>query len=306
MSAPLVSVIIPAYNYARFLPAAIDSALQQRFANREVIVVDDGSTDDTAKVAENYGGRVRCIHQQNAGLPAARNTGVRMARGEFVGFLDADDEWLPELLEEAMAAFARLPPEFGIVAFRHSYINEAGEPLALKDLRPEIDEEVPCRDLVMATRFSPSAVVARRAALVEAGYFDPSLRSAEDRDMWMRAASQYRVLLCRQRRARVRRHGTNMSRNADRMKENTRRVLAKAWEARLVPRGQAAFWLQAYSFHAFQTAWMYHSEHRRGAAVRDMLKSVVLWPWFARPRKINEPCLFRARALARFLFRQSL
>src|ERR1041385_8897165 len=86
-----VSVVIPAYNYARFLPAAIDSALWQEYPASEIIVVDDGSTDNTAEVVKGYGERVRYIHQSNAGLPAARNTGIKAARFDHVAFLDADD-----------------------------------------------------------------------------------------------------------------------------------------------------------------------------------------------------------------------
>src|SRR5690242_10687505 len=96
--APGVSVIIPAYNYARFLPQAIESALQQDYPEFEVLVVDDGSTDNTAEIAAVYSRadkRVRYLHQKNAGLPAARNTGIQHARFDFIGFLDADDAWLP-------------------------------------------------------------------------------------------------------------------------------------------------------------------------------------------------------------------
>src|SRR5438067_6268305 len=115
--APAVSVVIPAFNYARYLPLAIDSALNQTHANLEVIVVDDGSTDDTREVVGAYRDeRVRYVHQENAGLSAARNTGIRNARFAFVGFLDADDEWLPDMLAAAMERFANLPERFAIIA----------------------------------------------------------------------------------------------------------------------------------------------------------------------------------------------
>src|SRR5437773_3781756 len=100
-----VSVVIPTYNYARYLPEAIDSALAQTHAPLEVIVVDDGSTDDTPRVLAVYGDRIRVIRQANRGPGAARNTGIAAARGEYVGFLDADDVWLPRKLELQMARF---------------------------------------------------------------------------------------------------------------------------------------------------------------------------------------------------------
>src|SRR5205814_441931 len=133
MSAPGVSVVIPAYNYARFLPKAIESALAQSHPSLEIIVVDDGSTDDTQAVVAQYTGpRVRCVRQQNAGLSAARNTGIREARFPYVAFLDADDEWHPNFLAACMEAFSKLGGGFGIVACGAERIDAAGDPLDTK------------------------------------------------------------------------------------------------------------------------------------------------------------------------------
>src|SRR2546423_7727277 len=91
-----VSVVVPAYNYARYLPQAIDSALGQTHPPLEVIVVDDGSTDDTPRVLDAYGDRIRAVRQANQGAGAARNAGIAVARGEYVAFLDSDDLWRPD------------------------------------------------------------------------------------------------------------------------------------------------------------------------------------------------------------------
>ena len=109
-----ISVIIPAYNYARYLAEAIDSALGQTYAPLEVIVVDDASTDDTPRVLAAYGQRIRAIRQPNGGAGAARNTGIAAARGEYVAFLDADDVWLPRKLELQMALFDA-DPALGLI-----------------------------------------------------------------------------------------------------------------------------------------------------------------------------------------------
>ena len=109
-----VSVVIPTYNRARRLPAAIESALQQGIADLEIIVVDDGSTDDTRAVIAQYGDRVRYHYQPNAGVGAARNTGIREARGEFVAFLDSDDRWLDSKLALQLAVFEACP-DVGLV-----------------------------------------------------------------------------------------------------------------------------------------------------------------------------------------------
>src|SRR5262245_55236073 len=100
----LVSVIIPTYNSARFLPDAIGSVLAQTFCDFEVIVIDDGSTDDTETVVARYGAAVRCIHQPNSGVAVARNRGIEEARGRYVAFLDADDTWFPHKLERQVSA----------------------------------------------------------------------------------------------------------------------------------------------------------------------------------------------------------
>src|SRR3954470_1810603 len=109
-----VSVIIPTYNYARYLPQAIDSALGQTHAPLEVIVVDDGSTDDTPRVLEAYASRIRVIRQANQGAGAARNAGIAAARGEYVAFLDSDDLWRRDKLELQLARF-REEPDLGLV-----------------------------------------------------------------------------------------------------------------------------------------------------------------------------------------------
>src|SRR5437763_447547 len=108
-----VSVIIPAYNFARYVPEAIDSVLAQTYAPFEVIVVDDGSTDDTPKVLAAYGNRIRAIRQVNQGVAAARNTGLAAAGGEYVAFIDSDDTWEPRKLQLQMDRFDA-DPDLGL------------------------------------------------------------------------------------------------------------------------------------------------------------------------------------------------
>src|SRR5271165_7143352 len=102
MSAPLISVVIPTYNYGRYVPQAVESVLAQTFKDFEIIVVDDGSTDDTPQQLEPYQDRIRVHKQANQGVSAARNAGVRLARAALVAFLDADDVWHPRKLEIQM------------------------------------------------------------------------------------------------------------------------------------------------------------------------------------------------------------
>ncbi|MCX8089764.1 MAG: glycosyltransferase [Verrucomicrobiae bacterium] len=300
-SPPAVSVIIPAYNYAHYLPHAVASVLAQKDVPFELIVVDDGSTDNTPEVARALGECIRYIRQPNAGLAAARNTGIRNARHDYLAFLDADDLWRPEFLSRVMATFANLPPQFAVVATRETYVDADARPLPRKCLDDRGDCEITARDLLLKSQFPADAVVVHRSAFEQCGLFDETLRSSEDRDMWVRIAARRRIYRIADRLALIRRHGGNMSRQADRMKATGRRVLQKAWAARVIPRRRLTVWLQALSFHFFQAAWMYHEEGRPGPAVRDLFKSALVWPWFLNPHPLNEPHLFRLRSLRHFL-----
>ncbi|MFN7140199.1 MAG: glycosyltransferase, partial [Limisphaerales bacterium] len=249
-----------------------------------------------------YGDRVRYIYQKNAGLPAARNTGIKAAQFDLVGFLDADDEWLPNRLSDAVERFANLPAEFAIVACRSTLMDAQGGPVDRKTLVPAEVREIKCRDILMKTQFSPSSVIAKRAALNECGLFDESLRSSEDRDMWIRITARHRALINWERLIRVRKHSNNMSKHADRMRENTRRVLRQSFQNGYIPRSHFFFWLKVFSFNHFETAWMYWDEGRRAEACKEMVLSILRWPFFADPKWLNEPPLFRIRALLRFVF----
>src|SRR2546423_7926382 len=123
-----VSVIIPNYNYARYVGGAIDSVLAQTHSDIEIIVVDDGSTDASKDVLLNYGDSIKTISQQNRGVSAARNNGVAASSGEYVAFLDADDEWLPQKIEKQVAMF-RKDPSLGLVHVGVDEIDAQGNSL---------------------------------------------------------------------------------------------------------------------------------------------------------------------------------
>jgi len=123
---PRVSVIISCYNQAHYLPSAVYSVLAQTFADWEAIIVDDGSTDDTGNVAAQFtDARIHYIHQENRGLSAARNSGIRAARGEYLAFLDADDEWEPHFLEVCLTTLANQKTATAVVT-RARFIDETG------------------------------------------------------------------------------------------------------------------------------------------------------------------------------------
>ena len=124
---PLVSVIVPAYNAARFLPHAVESIRRQDYLPLEIVIVDDGSTDDTAEVARDLGSDIRYVYQPNAGPAAARNRGLEQARRELIAFLDADDEWPPDKLRIQVGRLLA-EPELDVVTGRTHYIRLPGAP----------------------------------------------------------------------------------------------------------------------------------------------------------------------------------
>lgn len=298
---PGVSVVIPAYNYAHYLPTAINSALRQDYPRVEVIVVDDGSTDNTSEITEAYGDRIRCIRKVNAGLSAARNTGIEAASHPFIAFLDADDEWLPNALSVAMREFALAPETLSVVSSQSIFMDPEGQIVPFKSRVGGLPREISFADVLLKSRFSPSSVVARKSVFQECGMFDPLMRSSEDRDMWIRIAAKHKVVQLRERLLYVRDHASSMSKNTDRMKANMRITFKKAFAMKARGGSGLLVRLRVGSFFHFQIAWMYFDEGRRLAALKEWLLSALLWPAFSDPSSLNEPPLFRLRSLYRFL-----
>ena len=298
-----VSVIIPAYNYAHFLPEAIASVLAQTWTALELIVVDDGSTDDTAGVCARFPDpRLRYLHQANAGLSAARNTGIREARFPYVAFLDADDRWEPGFLATVFREFHRLGPEFAAVGTACARMNSHGEPLAPPRRNFLHTGELTTAIFCLRNRPLSSSVVVRRDVFDECGTFDTTLRSSEDRDMWIRITARgHRFFYLGEPLAVIRRHAQNMSKNAPRMKRNSGLVLRRAWRAGAVPRWHLPFWLRAAAIHYFLVAWTHFDDGLRARAWLYLMTSTALWPFFLRPDLVAEPPLFRLRALVHFL-----
>lgn len=298
-----VSVIIPCHNHADFLAKAVDSALVQTYDLLEVIIIDDGSTDESPRVGLSCAKRdprVRYVRQENAGRSAARNNGIGVARYDFVAFLDADDELDSDFLSISMRMLTTLPESFGMVACRCAYMDFSGRVLPSRSLRSQKALELSCADVIIKSRF-PCNVVAKKKVFSQCGVFDTCLHSSEDRDMWIRVASVYRIWLQSESLVRIRRHPKNTINNASAMKATVSRVLAKAYKARAVPRWRWDVWLRACSIYYFQNAWRSSGQGEDTQAVKQLLLSLLLWPWFQKPARMDEPVLFRIRGLRTFL-----
>jgi hypothetical protein len=200
-----------------------------------------------------------------------------------------------------MARFAVLPQEYGAVATAAARMGPDGAPLASGHFTFGRSGELTVRDFCLRNRPLSSSIVLRKQVFAQCGEFDPSLRSSEDRDMWIRLTTRgWRFHFLDEPLTRIRRHPHNMSRNAPRMKTNSRRVLVKARSAGAVPRW-SPFWLKVFSVHYYQIAWTHHDGGFRARAFGYLFMSWLLWPFFAPPHRLSERSLFRARTLARFI-----
>jgi glycosyltransferase involved in cell wall biosynthesis len=188
-----VSVVIPAYNSAPYIARTLETVLQQSYRPYEIIVVDDGSTDDTPNVLKKYRDRIIYIHQDNAGEPAARNTGIRHARGEFIAFLDADDLWLPDKLEVQMDYFEQ-HPEVALVYSDMKLFTETG--IIHESVKEWLGMSLPSGyvfpQLFAETLFGSGTVVFRKTCVEQVGFFDESFLVGSDYEMWLRMARRFR------------------------------------------------------------------------------------------------------------------
>jgi glycosyltransferase involved in cell wall biosynthesis len=297
MTGPTVSVVIPTYNYARYVGDAIDSALAQTAPPLEVVVIDDGSTDDTPAVLAKYGDRIRAIRKENQGLSAARNTGIREARGEWVAFLDSDDAFHPRKLELQLAALAA-DPKLKLAATAAF----SDEPVAWADI-PAAPPVVPVTAGAVAVRtfFAPSSVLVRRDCFDAVGDFDTALRSVEDRDMWVRVCAKFPAAVVAAPLTWIRQTPGSMSRHPERMEHFDRVVIDRSFALPEL-RGRWKLRRKARAHMLLSSAYTYLTAGRPAAAAVRAAKALAVWPVPLPRDEVKLPCV-RGRLLARSLVR---
>jgi glycosyltransferase involved in cell wall biosynthesis len=219
----MVSVVIPCYNQARFLSEAIESVLAQTFGRTEVVVVDDGSTDNTVDVARGYCG-VRCVSQPNQGQGAARNEGLKHTSGKYVVFLDADDRLLPHAFEVGLRCFDA-HPEVAFVAGRCVRIDVDG--VQRHTCHPQLVERNHYIGLLRDNYiWMPGTVMFRTAVVRNVGGFKTTVSGAEDYDLYLRIAKHHAIWCHDQVIAEYRRHEASTSRVPMRMMRSALRVMS--------------------------------------------------------------------------------
>jgi glycosyltransferase involved in cell wall biosynthesis len=275
---PKISVIIVTYNYGHFIHEAIKSVFDQTYQDFEIIVVDDGSTDETQAIIQTFADpRLRYIYQENAGQAIALNTGIRNCMGEYVAFLDADDYFLPHRLEDHVKTFDERP-EVGLAASGVVYINEVGQVTGEK--RPW--EGIPQLDLetwLFECPTVPSAISVRRNWLEKMGGFDESLPCAIDYNLWVRLAYAgctsvwVKSLVCAYRI-----HSNNMTKNTVAFRNGTISALDKFYAMPNLPDRLVALQSQLYSNTYLRSACQEYANGLVELARQDMERAVKLDP----------------------------
>jgi glycosyltransferase involved in cell wall biosynthesis len=218
---PLVSVVLPCYNSSRYLAEAIESVLLQTYPRIEIIVVDDGSTDETARIARSY--PVHYIYQENRGISGARNTGILHCQGEYVLFLDHDDRLLPRAVEIGVRLLEE-HPECALAVGEHRYIGADGKAIGYSNKHAAGRNHYL---MLLEHNFieTPCSALHRRSGIALTGGFDESLKGAEDLEFYLRTARQSTWVAHEAPVSEYRLHDSSMSRDAERMLEVSYRVL---------------------------------------------------------------------------------
>lgn len=228
---PKVSVVIPAYNAAQYICETIDSVLSQTYKDYEIIVVDDGSTDNTKEILQPHMGKIRYMYKENGGPASARNVGIKNAQGEYIAFLDSDDLWLPEKLEKQVRYFEEYP-EVGLVFTDCIRFNEKGSE-ERHNLKKGLISDDMFVNIWWENLIPNLTVMVRKSCFEKVGVFDESKQivSVEDREMWLRIAREYRVGYLEEALAkyRIRQNGLMRS-NIDRSRTAGRIIIDKYWK----------------------------------------------------------------------------
>ena len=291
-----VSVVIPAYNYGKFVRDAVDSALAQSSCLSEVIVVDDGSTDDTAAVLEPFRQKIRYIYQKNAGLSAARNTGIRAASADWVAFLDADDVWYSDKLKLQMDCAAHFGDTCVVGAMEESNALRLGGTAKIARRMP-LFTRMDTIDLLGAAPFGASSVVAKKDALLRAGLFNEERRSVEDREMWLKLSLQGGVARVNTPLWHYRVHPNQMNANPSRMSVNYAGVLDAFFKENP---GLSRHRSYAYGYYCYDSALSYHDANLNTTALTYLLRSFI-WHPSPLPQRQAEKAFSRMTTLLKCL-----
>lgn len=275
MNSPKVSVIIPTYNSAHFIIEAVDSVLAQTFTDFEILVIDDGSKDNTKEVlAEKYGDSIQYFYKENGGVSKARNFGIEKAKGKYVAFLDSDDAWIPEKLEKQIVALEQNPDKKACYASFY-LCDEKLNPLEINQSERKSDA---LTDLLLIGNVvaTPSTVIAEKEIFQQVGGFDHELSQCADWEMWIRIATKTEFIYVDEPLLKYRQHGSNMSKNAALLETDTILLMEKSFALPNLSKELKSKKNQALAKVYMVSAGTYFRAHSYKNFLRCAIKSVAL------------------------------
>ncbi|MCE3006813.1 MAG: glycosyltransferase family 2 protein [Bacteroidetes bacterium] len=276
---PKVSIIVPAYNAEAFLAETLDSIQAQSLADFEVLVVDDGSTDQTKDIAQSFlkDTRFQYFYKENTGVSATRNYGLERCRGTYVCFFDADDLMLPDFLQACVATLEADSGKDGVYVAYEAFESGSNQPLSLVRYQPPGNEVVDLLTFNGQAGHPPSSVVVKTLAAQSVGGFDPALSTSADKDFWIRFAHSYRFAYCDRTLVRYRVHANQMHRNIDAMAKDMKHIYKKVKDHNLL--GSRWFYRYAYARSLLVLSGSYYSHTSNYLqAIRYALLSFLTHP----------------------------
>jgi glycosyltransferase involved in cell wall biosynthesis len=213
--APLVSVILPSFNREKLLPRAIISVLNQTYQSLELIIIDDGSTDNTEEIVKSFSDqRIRYYRQRhNKGGSAARNIGIKLAKGRLIAFQDSDDEWLPEKLEKQIRKFNEVGGDVGIICCGYEFINDKTNQVVSRSI--PVEKGNVHKTMLINNYTGPLAVLMKADCFNKVGLFDETLPCCHDWDLWIRVSKYYKFDYVPDILAKAYIHGRQLSTNLE-------------------------------------------------------------------------------------------
>ncbi len=274
MENPLVSVIIPTYNRAPVLKEAINSVLQQTYKNLEIIVIDDGSKDDTENIINDFNDkRIIYIRQDHKGAPSAKNEGIQNSKGKYIAFLDSDDIWLPQKIKSQLSVFKNSKFNPGVVYCGIEYINDMGENIRQEKL-PAYRGNIflyllgARRNVVLG---AGSTVLINKICFEKCGLFDENLSYRIDMDLLIRVSKKFTFDYVPEPLAKIRMHNERMSSDVDRIISGRERLLGKIYNDLKRHR-------RILAKYYYQTAVLYFKKRDEAKGKEYIIKSIKSFP----------------------------
>lgn len=275
---PSISVIIPAYNYGRYIRTAIDSVLVQTLPASEIIVVDDGSTDDTEGEVRSYGSRVVYVKQSNSGVSVARNHGVGIAKGEYIAFLDPDDYWYPWKLE-VQHQYLEGHPDVGVVTGNVLGFTSEDNIPRISGVTGNIPDviEYTFQELYLKNRVTTSAVMMSSQIFRKVGGFDSRWHGPEDFDLWLKISRDSKIVRLPVNLVAYRFHESSLSHKIEEMERQVVALLENH-RSRLSAHEDFRLYRMAVAQAAYQSAWTYIQTQQWHKALNSIARSIKRHP----------------------------